>query len=493
MRTRDAALMIILLMILSSSVAIISEDTEAADELHPAYDTLTDIQKRAYDSINRGVSSYISNIPLSGLTLTEGWLVWDAFCSDHPEYFWFKQSYKLYYYTDTMMVSEIKADHLNIATIKTQKAQLDSVISDFSPSGKSYADTVREIHDWIILRVVYDNKVENSGNIYGTLVEGRARCEGYAYALNYMCMMYDIPSIYISGQVKGYDSNHAWNIIKMDDSRWYYMDVTWDDPKCPIDVEYDYFLIGSETKTPSGSFEDTRTADNDYGIETSKTAYEYDPYPGGKNFDCISLTESGVRANIGKTGNWYYQILDCKLFYDSISMQNIADAMRAESVEYWSFSVKKTPSERYTDTKNPTDFEIRMFFDSTEVTASYLDIAGHLELDLSNDAGSSLNTFRVYDSAGNLVSKTNSITIDETGVFTRVVTDFNIMDHPIMLAILLILAFLMILKFAMNSIRASRIRKGYRNPVGARICRQCGSIIPKEMDFCPRCGCGPKE
>jgi hypothetical protein len=474
-------------MLASSVVIVVSDTSDAAEGVHPAYDTLSDKQKKAYDSLLSGVASYRAKIAVSGLTLSQAEEVRDAFCSDHPEFHWFKYSYSIYYYKATGMASEFRSDSLDKAKIQSQTKELEAIVSGFTPSGTTNADRVRSIHDWIILRTSYDLTTENSGNVYGALVEGKARCEGYAYALNYLCLKNGIPSLYLSGTVKGYDAGHAWNILKMDGSRWYYMDVTWDDPKCPVDIEYDYFLIGSSTDTPYGSFADSRKVDNDYGIKASTSAYAYDPYPDGRKSTSISLDEPSARSNAWKTGDWYYRMLDCRLFYESHAMRSIADALKAGNAEYWSIWIRESPSEGYQDTEDPMDIEVRMFLDDQEVTPASLGIQGGLRLELPGSF-SPLKSIRIYDAEGSVVSEKNEIGISESGVFTRVVTDFDITEHPIIILVLILLMALLLMLIIRGRIRAHRARTGYRNPVDARVCRQCGYLIPKDSDFCPRCG-----
>ena len=489
MKTRYLAAIFIGLLMVSSFAIIVVDGSDASDDISQAYDTLNENQKKAYDALKKGVSSYQKNIPVSGITLDEGRTVRDAFESDNPEYFWFKSEYIMYYSQHDYMVTEFKADSLDAATIKSEQEELDAVISEFIPIGYSYADKVRSIHDWILLKVSYDKTTENSGNVYGALVEGKARCEGYAYTLNYVCKLNSIPSIYLSGTVAGYDEGHAWNILKMDNSKWYYMDVTWDDPKCPIGAEYDYFLIGSETDTPYGTFESSRTVDYDYGLIPSKTAYPYDPYPGGKTTDSISLSLEDVRNNIGKTGKWYYSVLNCKLFCDSYSMQRIADTMVMVSAEYWSFSISKSPSSQFPDTENPTDYDIRMFLDNKEVTTGYLGIEKHLKVEFPEPASSGfLKTVKIYSSDGQQVCKGNTLELENVGTYTIVLADFQVADHPILIGAIALLILLALILIIRNRIRARRAKNGYKNPANARVCRQCGARIGKGSDFCAKCG-----
>ena len=86
MKSRHLAVMIIGLLIASSFAVILVDDTDASDDVAPAYDTLSEKQKKAYDDLRKGVSSYSKNIPISGITVAEGEVVRAAFTSDNPEY-----------------------------------------------------------------------------------------------------------------------------------------------------------------------------------------------------------------------------------------------------------------------------------------------------------------------------------------------------------------------------------------------------------------------
>ena len=180
-------------------------------------------------------------------------------------------------------------------------------------------------------------------------------------------------------------------------------------------------------------------------------------------------------------------MLDCRLFYESHAMRSIADALKAGDAEYWSIWIRESFSEGYQDTEDPMDIEVRMFLDDQEVTPASLGIQGGLRLELPGSF-SPFKTVRIYDAEGNVVSERNEIGISESGVFTRVVTDFDITEHPIVILVVILLMALLLMLIIRGRIRAHRARTGYRNPVDARVCRQCGYLIPKDSDFCPRCG-----
>ena len=73
-------------------------------------------------------------------------------------------------------------------------------------------------------------------------------CAGYAKSFKILCDEYNIPCVYVSGDGinnQGDGEAHAWDYVKMDDGKWYAVDVTWDDQDSKI--YYEYFLAGKDT------------------------------------------------------------------------------------------------------------------------------------------------------------------------------------------------------------------------------------------------------
>ena len=140
--------------------------------------------------------------------------------------------------------------------LKQVEAVANSIISE--AKGSTYTK-VKYIHDWIVDNVEYDNdNLENHDNIYGTFINRKVVCEGYAEAFKYLLDKLNIPCVLVYGD--GYDNNgnveaHAWNYVKMEDGKWYAVDTTWDDPIyvgrsgifASSSRKYEYFLKGSNT------------------------------------------------------------------------------------------------------------------------------------------------------------------------------------------------------------------------------------------------------
>lgn len=119
-------------------------------------------------------------------------------------------------------------------------------------NGKKEYDTVKNIHDYIVLNTLYP--MSYSGNsihtVSSALNEGKAVCDGYSKLFYFLCKMNGIDCVLVTGTATdstNYTEDHAWNKVKIN-GKWYAIDVTWDDP-CPDEkgrVLYDYFLVTDE-------------------------------------------------------------------------------------------------------------------------------------------------------------------------------------------------------------------------------------------------------
>lgn len=108
--------------------------------------------------------------------------------------------------------------------------------------GNTDYDTVRNVHDYVVNRITYDNSLTRY-TAYQGIVEQSTVCQGYALLTYKLLTDLGIPCRYIRGYA---GESHAWNIVKLG-SQWYFLDTTWDDPVSsePM-LRYDYFLVGSD-------------------------------------------------------------------------------------------------------------------------------------------------------------------------------------------------------------------------------------------------------
>ena len=199
---------------------------------------------------------------------------WDAVTLDNLELFFVDTSklslstrsttflsYKSYEFTLTPLdgstyynTSFFNEAEINEAISQVQKIA-DEIVSD--ATGTRY-DKILYVHDWLVDNLEYDNNADNKDNIYGTFVNKRVVCEGYAEGLKYLLDKLNIPCVLVYGvgyDDKGNEEAHAWNYVQMEDGKWYAIDTTWDDPiyvggsnsVLQNDYKHSYFLKGSKS------------------------------------------------------------------------------------------------------------------------------------------------------------------------------------------------------------------------------------------------------
>ncbi len=186
-----------------------------------------------------------------------------AFCLDHPEIFWIRNySYGISNASVKQTSDdsfEIQISSLSISpnpAYENAYSQRETVNSGIAAArsaiqiGETRYDTLKNIHDYICNNANYDYAA--AGLSYATeahtaapLFNGKGEfvCEGYSKSLKILCDKFGIPCALVSGT--GSNEAHMWAYVKMDDGKWYAVDVTWDDQNSGI--IYNYFLKGSNT------------------------------------------------------------------------------------------------------------------------------------------------------------------------------------------------------------------------------------------------------
>jgi len=107
--------------------------------------------------------------------------------------------------------------------------------------------TVKDKYIWIANRLCEITEYDDSGNddyIYadGPLLYGKGICQSYSFAYQWLCQKAGLWCIPCDGWAA--DEGHCWNVVKLQDGKTYYMDITWaDGAKNPNDQ---YFMTYSE-------------------------------------------------------------------------------------------------------------------------------------------------------------------------------------------------------------------------------------------------------
>lgn len=134
--------------------------------------------------------------------------------------------------------------------IEKMLEDINAAVDKFHTDGKTARDKVQDINNYIVNLATYDpnmgGKDESrfSHDVYGVFVDPKhyAVCDGYSKAFLLLCEKEGIECVVVLGTSLPNLVNHAWNYVKMDDGKWYGMDVTWNDGK-----GNPYFLSGGDT------------------------------------------------------------------------------------------------------------------------------------------------------------------------------------------------------------------------------------------------------
>ena len=140
-------------------------------------------------------------------------------------------------------------------TTATQEAALtnyirNTILPQLSLGGKTTYQKVQAIYNWITANVKYDYSHMNDPtyllqySAYAAAVQKQAVCQGYANLFYRLANDAGIDCRIITG--KAYNGtqteDHAWNIVRMEDEKYYCLDATWDAGLKP--ESYEYFLKG---------------------------------------------------------------------------------------------------------------------------------------------------------------------------------------------------------------------------------------------------------
>ena len=132
---------------------------------------------------------------------------------------------------------------LDKETYQKQKTELEAVVPAILKGAEKFTSAYEKelyIHDYLITNCIYvDPETSAVANTaYGCIVNGKASCEGYARAFQYLLSKLNIDNRLVTGESTEDGENyigHMWNFVLLD-GEGYFVDVTWDDPKTSTQV-----------------------------------------------------------------------------------------------------------------------------------------------------------------------------------------------------------------------------------------------------------------
>lgn len=223
------------------------------DEMQELYDDMLETATDLWNDTDTTLDYiegyvYYGVLPSYGLDFDQMSIVYYTFRNDNPV-FYFAGGTSASDGFDFLMLSD-PAYRSGSARRSAQKSIIDYVTATAEKAEAAETDYEKAliVHDAINEDVEYalDSNYQPSRepwahNILGAAEKGSGVCETYARTFQAVMNYLDVENYLVTGKARGED--HAWNLIRMDDGHYYYVDCTWDDS---TDSLY-YFVKGSKT------------------------------------------------------------------------------------------------------------------------------------------------------------------------------------------------------------------------------------------------------
>ncbi len=246
------------------------------------YSLLSNDEKSVYQDIYKTLQSGKDNCTVSCTMDTDSVMeITSMFFYDTPEFFNLKE-YQVTTYTASggKYKYEFKFTYYYTKTeydkmMKQLNAEAQKILNKITDKMTVY-DKIQHFHDEIIKSCSYDINSKDSNNIYGVLVDKKAKCDGYSRTMSYLCMLTGIKCIFITGDASDGETygGHAWNKVYYNKT-WHNVDATFDDLNLngKDDVSYKYFMVSDKTigathiqdKTTNSGFEYPAADDDSQG------------------------------------------------------------------------------------------------------------------------------------------------------------------------------------------------------------------------------------
>ena len=231
---------------------------------HRSYDALPlEGEKRLYDELIKAyydispdkdteLDMYpMPEIDLKGYSLSEAQVrtAMKAVSDDYPEIFWPGGTVGFYSNNEETIVrpySRYSAEEVD-TRVEAVRSAAESFYATV-PDGLSDYELELRVHDFLIENTEYDASVKVNDlddndpdiyNVYGALVNRKAVCEGYARSFQLLMNGLGVECVGVMG--RGESELHIWNAVRLG-SKWYSVDVTWDDQE-QVYARYLYFNV----------------------------------------------------------------------------------------------------------------------------------------------------------------------------------------------------------------------------------------------------------
>lgn len=323
------ALLLAFLLISACSVAGVSAK-EAAEA--PTGANYSQQYPKAYEAIVRGIENLETEIDLTEASIpventNEKSIVSYIFkdvIDENPQFFYINKSYS--YKHNYSVIKSLTVSYT------ADNESLNKMRSDFEEASQRFLSLVSDemtdyekalvLHDAVAINCEYDEADtigDNAYNAYGVLCDGKAVCQGYAYAYKYLLDKIGIENHIVSSKIM----KHAWNIVKIGDS-FYHVDLTMDDPIHDKigRADHKYFLLSDEY-----------IQNNSEKGFVKHVGYSSDYKATSKDFDNYFWKNVSGAFNYSD-GYWYYSDTDGNIYKGTSG--NMQETVLATVTDNWS-------------------------------------------------------------------------------------------------------------------------------------------------------------
>ena len=214
-----------------------------------------------------------------------------------------------------------------------------------------------------------EGKIDYLRTICGPFIEGKAVCEGYARAMQYLLQKCGGECAEVVGDIrKGpnrHGGPHAWNIIKIDGD-YYHLDTTWDDSSNTIqsvkknNLGFDYFCVTTEEIMRTREI-DTSIVDVPNCFATKANYYSHNGFV-IEEYNLNTIKSIAQAAAAGKRGSFTFK---CKseLLYEQVKTEllSVGDAC-GEVLKYAAKADKSISVSSYSYTYDDNIRTITVYF-----------------------------------------------------------------------------------------------------------------------------------
>ena len=169
-----------------------------------------------------------------GVTPEEAFQALDLLEYDCPELFQLDFFHTDTYYSDpqTDYISSLELSyHMTKEEYALCLEDCEKVIASVCEQADGLSDYEKEllVFDTLTSICHYDDQPQLAGTAYGALCEGRAKCDGIAYAATWLLRELGLTCMSVGGYSDREEFGHAWNLVEVD-GNYYALDLTQDVP-----------------------------------------------------------------------------------------------------------------------------------------------------------------------------------------------------------------------------------------------------------------------